>query len=69
MGMLQASDEEIWRHAGATAAAVVTKDEDFATLLSVRPNGAAVIWGRVDNTSRQHCWHGLPNCCLKSKRH
>ena len=53
LGMLRASDQEIWRHAGATSAAVVTKDEDFVTLLSVRPNGAAVVWVRVGNTSRQ----------------
>ena len=53
LGMLQASDQEIWRHAGAISAAVVTKDEGFVTLLSVRSNGAAVVWVRVGNTSRQ----------------
>ncbi len=51
--MLRASDQEIWRHAGAISAAVVTKDENFVTLLSMRLNGAAVVRIRVGNTSRQ----------------
>ena len=51
--MLEANDREIWDRAGATSAVVVTKDEDFVTLLSVRPNGAAVVWVRIGNTSRQ----------------
>jgi predicted nuclease of predicted toxin-antitoxin system len=30
-----------------------TKDEDFVTLLSTRPNGATVVWVRIGNTTRR----------------
>ena len=53
VGLLKAPDREIWAHAGSTGAAVVTKDEDFVTLLSVSPNGAAVVWVRLGNTTKR----------------
>ncbi len=53
VGMMDATDRAIWTRAGATSAVLITKDEDFVTLLSARPNGASVVWVRVGNTSRR----------------
>ena len=53
VGLLEARDREIWEHAGSTGAAIVTKDEDFVTLLSVRPKGASVVWIRLGNTTKR----------------
>jgi predicted nuclease of predicted toxin-antitoxin system len=52
LGLLEASDREIWARAGETGSTIVTKDEDFVTLLATRPNGATVVWLRVGNTTR-----------------
>lgn len=51
-GLLDASDRDIWAKAGEIDSIIVTKDEDFVTLLTTRPNGAAVVWLRVGNTTR-----------------
>lgn len=53
LGLMEAGDREIWARAGATSSIIITKDEDFVTLLSTRPNGASVIWLRVGNTIRR----------------
>ncbi len=52
VGFLQASDERIWTYAGHNHVTLITKDEDFPTLLRLRPNGAAVVWVRLGNTTR-----------------
>lgn len=52
IGLIEASDRDIWAQAGETGATIVTKDEDFVTLLTTRPNGATVVWLRVGNTTR-----------------
>ena len=46
------TDEEIWQHALATKAAIVTKDEDFVVRAMRDPVGAPVVWIRVGNTRR-----------------
>lgn len=51
--MMRATDAEIWAYAGKISATLITKDEDFTTLLAARPNGVAVVWVRVGNTSRR----------------
>ncbi|TCT22831.1 DUF5615 family PIN-like protein [Thiobaca trueperi] len=53
LGLLEASDQVIWARAGETGAALVTKDQDFVTLLSITPNGASVVWVRLGNTTRR----------------
>jgi predicted nuclease of predicted toxin-antitoxin system len=54
VGLLMAGNDQIWEHAAAVGAVLVTKDEDFVTLraLSKRP-GPPVIWVRVGNTTKQ----------------
>ena len=51
LGLLEARDREIWEHAGSAAAAIVTKDEDLVTLLSVSRTGPAAVWVRLGNTT------------------
>ncbi len=51
--MERASDSEIWGHAERTGAALLTKDEDFATRIALNPAGPAIVWVRIGNTTRQ----------------
>lgn len=51
--MMESSDRTIWARAVATAAVLITKDQDFVTLHSIDPNGATVIWVRIGNTRRR----------------
>ncbi len=53
IGLLTASDREIWRYATESRAALITKDEDFVTMRALRPAGPAVIWVRLGNTSKR----------------
>ena len=62
VGLRDANDTAIWRHALATGATVITKDEDFAQRKQVNPAVAdpPVVWLRVGNTSRRAllAWFG-----------
>lgn len=51
IGLREADDGAIWRHAEATGCAVVTKDEDFALRVQAIEAGPCVVWLRVGNTS------------------
>lgn len=51
--MMESSDRTIWARAVATAAVLITKDQDFVTLHSIDPNGTTVIWVRIGNTRRR----------------
>lgn len=53
LGMQGVSDAAIWSHALASAAAVVTKDEDFAQRKALSRTGPVVVWVRLPNTSRR----------------
>lgn len=52
-GMQAASDPEIWEYALQAAAAVVTKDEDFAQRKVLTGKGPIVVWIRLPNTRRR----------------
>jgi len=60
LGLMEATDRVILERAGMIGAVIVTKDEDFVTLLSVRSNGIPVVWVRVGNTTRHAllAWFG-----------
>ena len=47
-----ASDSAIWECALREAAAIITKDEDFAVRKALRDTGPAVVWIRLPNTRR-----------------
>lgn len=53
IGMMAATDHQIWQWAIEHQAVILTKDEDFAVLKS-RPSAkqASVVWIRVGNTRR-----------------
>ena len=48
-----ASDSVIWNFAVESAAAIITKDEDFAQRKVLTETGPVVIWIRLPNTRRQ----------------
>ncbi|MEX0842338.1 MAG: DUF5615 family PIN-like protein [Xanthobacteraceae bacterium] len=53
-GLLTAGDDQIWDHALATGAVLVTKDEDFVTMRALSKHGGPpVIWVRIGNTTKQ----------------
>jgi predicted nuclease of predicted toxin-antitoxin system len=49
LGMGQTADAVIWQHSAQTRAVIVTKDEDFAQLTILRPEGVRVVWLRIGN--------------------
>lgn len=51
IGLDQATDAEIWAHAGATDFVVVSKDSDFRQLAFLHGPPPKVIWLRVGNVS------------------
>jgi predicted nuclease of predicted toxin-antitoxin system len=51
--MLSARDTDIWKHAGATGAAVITKDEDFVTMRAFNADGPSIVWVRLGNTTNR----------------
>jgi predicted nuclease of predicted toxin-antitoxin system len=54
VGLLAARDQDIWQHAVAIGAVLVTKDEDFVTMRALSTAaGPPVIWVRVGNATRR----------------
>jgi predicted nuclease of predicted toxin-antitoxin system len=54
VGLLNAPDRAIWARAVATAAVLVSKDEDFITLRALsREPGPPILWVRVGNTTNR----------------
>lgn len=53
LGMASAKDRNIWDHAEATNACIVTKDEDFVLLKVAKPGGPPVVWVRLGNAIRR----------------
>lgn len=49
--LIAAPDQDIWDHAVATDAVIVTKDSDFADKLNLR-DGPQVVWIRFGNTRK-----------------
>ena len=52
-GMNGASDREIWFLADREGSVIVTKDEDFATLVHVEEFGPSIVWVRLGNTRKR----------------
>jgi predicted nuclease of predicted toxin-antitoxin system len=53
IGLGTATDKEIWSHATATGAVLVTKDEDFVMMRALDNDGPPVVWVRIGNTTRR----------------
>jgi predicted nuclease of predicted toxin-antitoxin system len=52
-GLLEAADIAIWAEAKRMQAVIVSKDEDFVHLRTLRPDGPSLVWVRVGNTTRR----------------
>ena len=52
LGLVSARDREIWDHATAQDAVIVTKDEDFVTMRALRPEGPPIVWIRIGNVTK-----------------
>ncbi|KAB2846852.1 MAG: hypothetical protein F9K44_14615 [Hyphomicrobiaceae bacterium] len=52
LGLTGAADIEIWRHAMTARCVIITKDQDFAMLRGLEPDGPAVVWMRWGNTRK-----------------
>ena len=53
VGLRDADDSAIWRHALQTGAAILTKDEDFAARSIQASNTPVIVWLRVGNCSNE----------------
>jgi predicted nuclease of predicted toxin-antitoxin system len=62
IGLASARDRDIWEYARATAAVIVSKDEDFAILRTIQSGPPAVVWLRVGNTTRRSLLTWMPGC-------
>ncbi|MEM8963845.1 MAG: DUF5615 family PIN-like protein [Acidobacteriota bacterium] len=51
--LADASDSRIWQEAIELEAVLITKDEDFATLRTIRDSGPQIIWVRLRNCRKQ----------------
>jgi predicted nuclease of predicted toxin-antitoxin system len=49
VGLLSASDKDIWTEAKRRSAILVTKDRDFAQLRATRAAGPIILWVRIGN--------------------
>jgi len=61
IGLRDADDGAIWRHAEANGCVIVTKDEDFSLRVQATQSGPSVVWLRMGNTSNValRAWLGL----------
>jgi predicted nuclease of predicted toxin-antitoxin system len=53
IGLGSATDKEIWSHAAAIGAVLVTKDEDFVMMRALDNGGPPVVWVRIGNTTKR----------------
>jgi len=53
LGLLAATDQQIWDEAISRSAVLVTKDRDFPLCRAARNDGPAVLWVRVGNISNR----------------
>ena len=51
VGLREAEDSAIWRHAQAQNLVIFSKDEDFARRAQTGATGPVIVWLRVGNTS------------------
>lgn len=58
VGLREAEDGAIWRHAQEQGRVIITKDEDFAQRSQTGAAGPVIVWLRLGNTSNAalHTW-------------
>jgi predicted nuclease of predicted toxin-antitoxin system len=64
IGLLTATDRQIWDEAVSRGAALATKDRDFPQLRATRKDGPVILWIRVGNSDNKtlisKILHNLP---------
>jgi predicted nuclease of predicted toxin-antitoxin system len=64
VGLLTATDREIWDEAFSRSAVLVTKDRDFSLFRVTNHDGPAIVWVRIGNTDNRtlvaQILHSLP---------
>jgi predicted nuclease of predicted toxin-antitoxin system len=53
LGLLAATDQQIWDEAISRSAVLVTKDRDFPLRRAARSDGPAILWVRVGNITNR----------------
>jgi predicted nuclease of predicted toxin-antitoxin system len=53
LGLVTATDQQIWDEAISRAAVLVTKDRDFSLLRAARSDGPVILWVRFGNTDNR----------------
>jgi predicted nuclease of predicted toxin-antitoxin system len=53
LGLLTATDRQIWGEALSRSAVLVTKDRDFALFRATSRDGPAIVWVRIGNTDNR----------------
>jgi predicted nuclease of predicted toxin-antitoxin system len=53
LGLLTATDRQIWDEAISRSAVLVTKDRDFPIFRATSGDGPAILWIRVGNTDNR----------------
>ena len=64
LGLLTATDLQIWNEAISRSAVLITKDRDFALFRAASSAGPAILWVRIGNTDNRtliaHILRALP---------
>ena len=53
IGLSEAEDRLIWDHAKKSGAVIISKDEDFISMITLHGDGPAIVWIRLGNTSKK----------------
>ena len=53
LGLLAATDQQIWDEAISRSAVLVTKDRDFSLRRAARNDGPAILWVRLGDVSNR----------------
>jgi predicted nuclease of predicted toxin-antitoxin system len=56
LGLLSASDAQIWQKATDLGATIVSKDQDFVEHAKRSPFGPQVVWLRLGNMRNEALW-------------
>jgi predicted nuclease of predicted toxin-antitoxin system len=53
MGLVAATDRQIWQEVSLRSAVLVTKDRDFSLLRAARDDGPVILWVRIGNADNR----------------
>jgi predicted nuclease of predicted toxin-antitoxin system len=53
LGLLAATDRQIWQEASSRRAILVTKDRDFSLLRATNDDGPVILWVRIGNADNR----------------